>query len=109
MDKPMKTLLPTTLLALLLLGASAGAASAIEIHDTGVPSLKSGSTGQLVIGGIVGRGPSDPQARKCYGSTLCRESGSYYSNKGVLHYRNGDRLDGDPRPSGVKTSNEPSN
>lgn len=92
------------LLAALLAAASVTTAPALEIHDAGVPSLRSGSTGHLVIGGIVGRGPSDPQARKCYGSTLCRESGTYYSEKGVLHYRNGDRLDADPRPSGVKTS-----
>ena len=104
----MKFLFAVPVVAALGFTASVESVPALEIHDAGVPSLRSGSTGHLVIGGSVGRGPSDPQARKCYGSTLCRESGTYYSEKGVLHYRNGDRLDADPRPDGVKTSIDPS-
>lgn len=48
--------------------------------------------GMLTIGGISGGNRADPGARNCYGSTRCKESGSYYSEQGVMHYKNGQPL-----------------
>lgn len=90
----------TWVAALLLANAVAGA-QAIEIKGSGVSPLRTGDD-QLTIGGMTGRSGTDPTARKCYGSTLCNESGTYYSDKGVLHYKNGDRLNSEERPTGIK-------
>lgn len=46
--------------------------------------------GMLTIGGITGGNKADPGSRNCYGSTRCKESGSYYSEQGVMQYKNGD-------------------
>lgn len=95
--RPLKTLLA----AALALSVTASGALALEIQGSGVPKLRSGND-QLTIGGVTGRGQSDPAARKCYGSTLCRESGTYYSEDGVLHYKNGDPVEDVRRPSGTR-------
>lgn len=94
-------LISVSVAAVLALGA--GRASALEIRS--LPAPGSGD-GQLVIGGVTGRGLSDPAARRCYGSTLCRESGTYYSEQGVLHYENGQPLVPVERPSGIKPAGE---
>lgn len=46
--------------------------------------------GMLTIGGVTGGNKADPASRNCYGSTRCKESGSYYSEQGVMQYHNGD-------------------
>ncbi len=72
----------------LLSGASAYAGGS-QIGG-GIPSLN--PTRMLIIGGIAGGNRTDPASRNCYGSTLCKESGSYYTEEGVLNYKNGDPL-----------------
>lgn len=99
----MKTLSPlrVALVAALISAMAGGTASALEIQGNGVPRLRTG-TDHLTIGGMTGRSRTDPSARKCYGSTLCSESGTYYSEDGVLHYKNGDPLEQGKRPSGIE-------
>lgn len=50
------------------------------------------SKGILTIGGISGGIRSAPGARNCYGSTRCKDSGSYYSEEGIMNYKNGEPL-----------------
>lgn len=84
------------------IGVAVSAASAVEIRQqSGVRPLR--PEGALIIGGRIGSTSSDQGARKCYGSTLCGESGTYFSDQGVLHYKNGDPIeDRGGRASGVK-------
>ncbi|MGH6760062.1 MAG: BA14K family protein [Phyllobacterium sp.] len=49
-------------------------------------------TGKLVIGGVIGETRTSGAARNCYGSTLCRESGTYIGDQGVLHYDGGNTV-----------------
>ncbi|GAB1582415.1 hypothetical protein PPNSA23_23580 [Phyllobacterium phragmitis] len=93
--------LGTAFLAAGCLFLATSAASAIEIRQqSGVQPLR--PEGRLINGGVIGSTRSDSGARKCYGSTLCRESGTYYSEQGVLHYRNGDPIEERRRSPGVK-------
>jgi len=93
----------TALLAAGCLLMAASATSAVEIRQqSGVQPLR--PEGRLINGGITGSTRSDPGARKCYGSTLCRESGTYYSEQGVLHYRNGDPIEERRRSRGVQAN-----
>lgn len=79
----------TLTIAALLFGSALASAGNDQISG-GIPSLN--PNGMLVIGGITGGNTTDPGARNCYGSTLCRESGSYYTQDGILNYKNGDPL-----------------
>ncbi|KXF77098.1 hypothetical protein ATN84_12745 [Paramesorhizobium deserti] len=93
--------LGTAFLAASCLFLATSAASAIEIRQqSGVQPLR--PEGRLINGGVAGSTRSDPAARKCYGSTLCRESGTYYSEQGVLHYRNSDPIEQRQRSPGVR-------
>ena len=83
------TLKTALILTIGLLSGTAAHAGGNQIGG-GIPSLN--PTGMLVIGGITGGNRTDPSARNCYGSTLCKESGSYYTEDGVLNYKNRDPL-----------------
>ncbi len=80
----------TALLAMSLLLSGAIAGHSGNMISGGLPSLN--PPGILTMGGVTGGYKTDPGARKCYGSTLCKDSGNYYSEEGILHYKNGDPL-----------------
>lgn len=84
------TLLKTALTVSIALLSGASAYAGGNQINGGISSLN--PTGMLIIGGITGGNRADPSARNCYGSTLCKESGSYYTEDGVLNYKNGDPL-----------------
>lgn len=87
----MGKILRLTILTGLCVAGIANAASAVELRNSQyLPSLK--PSGPLIIGGQAGANRTDPSARNCYGSTLCRESGTYITEHGVLNYKNGDAL-----------------
>ena len=87
----MRNLLHLTILTGLFVAGIASAGSAVELRNSQyLPSLK--PSGPLIIGGQAGANRTDPSARNCYGSTLCRESGTYITEHGVLNYKNGDAL-----------------
>jgi hypothetical protein len=74
----------------LFVAGIASAGSAVELRNSQyLPSLKPSGAD---IGGQAGANRTDPSARNCYGSTLCRESGTYITEHGVLNYKNGDAL-----------------
>lgn len=72
-----------------LLPLAAAQADSNQIRG-GIQSLS--PKGILTIGGITGSSRSDTGSRKCYGSTRCRESGSFYTEDGILNYKNGEPL-----------------
>lgn len=72
-----------------LLPLTAAQADSNQIRG-GIQSLS--PKGMLTIGGITGSSRSNPGSRNCYGSTRCRESGSFYTEDGILNYKNGDPL-----------------
>ncbi|MBC2885884.1 BA14K family protein [Ochrobactrum sp. CM-21-5] len=79
-------------LSALFTASLAGTGMAVELRNSQyLPSLK--PNGPLIIGGQAGANRTAPGARNCYGSTLCRESGSYITEHGVLNYKNGDPLE----------------
>ena len=86
-----RSILATTmaLLSVTLLSATAASAGGNQISG-GIPSLR--GDGILIIGGITGGSRTDPATRNCYGSTRCKESGSYYTEEGILNYKNRDPL-----------------
>lgn len=87
----MRKMLRLTILTGLFVAGIASAGSAVELRNSQyLPSLK--PSGPLIIGGQAGANRTDPSARNCYGSTLCRESGTYITEHGVLNYKNGDAL-----------------
>lgn len=85
-----RSILKTALTLSIALFSGASAYAGGNQISGGIPSLN--PTGILIIGGIAGGNRTDPAARNCYGSTLCKESGSYYTEDGVLNYKNRDPL-----------------
>ncbi len=85
-----RSILKTALTLSIALFSGASAYAGGNQIGGGIPSLN--PTGMLIIGGITGGNRTDPAARNCYGSTLCKESGSYYTEDGVLNYKNLDPL-----------------
>lgn len=45
-------------------------------------------TEMLIVTGAIGGNHTDPAMRACSGSTACRESGSFYTDHGILNYKN---------------------
>ncbi|CAB4326163.1 BA14K family protein [Brucella sp. BO2] len=91
LEKIMRLATITSLLSASLTGASL----AVELRNTPyLPSL--GPSTPPIIGSNNSLNRPAPGTSRCYGSTICRDSGNYISGNGILIYKNGEPLEVHP-------------
>lgn len=91
-----RTALCAAIISSLMTGMFAAPVMAVEVRKTPyLPSLH--PPRPPILNPNSGMNRPGPTSRGCYGSTTCRNSGSYIDGNGILTYKNGEPLE--VRPS----------